>query len=123
MKRRTELEKIGRVLRHFQTLDIEMQIPTILTFLELAMWDDTKAPSVTELGKKIGTKTTTTAGSRNIMAWSDTNRSRKKGYDMMEAKENPEYRVEKLVYMKPSGYAFADSLIELLKKENKNGNT
>ena len=118
MKRRTELEIVSKVLRHFQTLDIEMQIPTMLTFLELAMWDDSKAPSVTELGRKIGTKTTTTAGSRNIMAWSVTNRSRKKGYDMMEAKENPEYRVEKLVYMKPNGYAFADQLIDLLKKEN-----
>jgi len=50
------------------------------------------------------------------MAWSDKNRIRKQGYGMMEAKENPEYRVEKLVYMKPQGYAFADQLIDLIKE-------
>jgi len=106
------------MLRHFQTLDVEMQIPTMLTFLELVMWDDAKSPSVTELGKTIGTQTTTTAGSRNIMAWSDKNRSRKQGYGMMESKENPEYRVEKLVYMKSKGFAFADQLIDLIKEED-----
>ena len=120
MKHRSELQTLVKALKLFQTLDTEMQIPTMLTLLELAMWDDNEAPSVSALGKKIGTKTSATAGSRNVMAWCENNRTREKGYDMMETKENPTYRVEKLVSLKAKGYAFADALVDIMnnKKEN-----
>ena len=116
MQQRTELEKLVKALRLFQTLDTEMQIPTILTFLELAMWDENESPSVKDLGNKIGTKTSATAGSRNVMTWCDVNRTMEKGYDMMETKINPAYRVAKQVFMKAKGDAFADALVDIMKR-------
>jgi hypothetical protein len=116
MRKRPELRKVIKVLKKFQELDIEMQIPTMIVFLEVAMWDDAEAPSVIELGKKTGLKTAATSGSRNVMAFCELNRGKKLGFDMMETKENPEYRIEKLVYMKPRGNSLADDLVNTLQK-------
>ena len=44
MPKREELKKLIKCLRLLQTLDTEMQIPTILAFLELATWDKDKPP-------------------------------------------------------------------------------
>lgn len=111
---RSKLRTIVKVLKRFQELDMEMQIPTILTFLEVAMWDEKYPPSIMTLGKKIGAKATAASGSRNVMAFCKSNRVRKHGYDMMETRENPEYRVEKLIFMKQKGELFADSLVDLM---------
>ena len=46
-----DIQKLIKVLHLFQELDKEMQIPTMLTFLELSEWDLNTPPSVTELGK------------------------------------------------------------------------
>lgn len=116
MRHRTELQIITKVLRKLQEIDPEMQIPSILCFLELAMWDDTKAPSVKDLGAKLGTEDAGSSGSRNIMLFCEKNRYHKPGWDMMQTVENPEYRVEKLVQMKPKGNLFADELIKILKE-------
>ena len=111
-----EVQTLIKAMHLFQELDPEMPITQILTFLELSEWDLNNPPSVTELGKKMGLSTTTTAGSRNIMAWCDLNRNKERGYDFMETKENPEYRVQKKVYMKHGGYLFLEKLLKILKE-------
>ena len=68
------VHKLIKALQLFQELDAEMTIPQMLTFLELSEWDLNNPPSVTELGKKMGLETTTTAGSRNIMVWCELTR-------------------------------------------------
>ena len=113
-----DIQKLIKTLHLFQELDKEMQIPTMLTFLELSEWDLNTPPSVTELGKKMGLDTSSTAGSRNIMAWCDLNRKKDRGFDFMETKENPAYRVEKKVFMKHGGYLFREKLLEILEKED-----
>ena len=112
-----DIQKLIKVLHLFQELDKEMQITTMLTFLELSEWDLNTPPSVTELGKKMGLDTSTTAGSRNIMSWCDLNRKKGRGFDFMETKENPAYRVQKMVYMKHGGYLFRERLLGILEEE------
>ena len=112
----SDIQRLIKALHLFQELDKEMQIPAILTFLELSEWDLNSPPSVTELGKKMGLDTSTTAGSRNIMAWGDLNRNKERGFDFMETKENPSYRVQKMVYMKHGGYLFREKLLGILEE-------
>ena len=112
------IQKLIRTLHLFQELDPEMTIPQMLTFLELSEWSLDNPPSVTELGKTMGLETTTTAGSRNIMAWCDLNRNKEKGFDFMETKENPAYRVQKKVYMKHGGHLFKEKLLRILESED-----
>ena len=115
--RHEKVETFIKALHLFQELDIEMQIPTILTFVELSESDLNNPPSITDLGTKMGLEANSTAGSRNIMTWSEVNRNKGLGYDMMETKENPEYRVQKKVYLKHKGHVFAQKLREILQEE------
>jgi hypothetical protein len=112
------VRKLIKALHLFQELDPEMTIPQMLTFLELSEWELNSPPSVTELGKTMGLGTNTTAGSRNIMVWCELNRNRERGFDFMETKENPAYRVQKKVYMKHGGYVFKEKLITILNEED-----
>jgi hypothetical protein len=112
-----QIQKLIKALHLFQELDPEMTIPQMLTFLNLSEWDLNKPPSVTELGKTMGLENFTTAGSRNIMAWCDLNRNKLQGFDFMETKENPAYRVQKNVYMKHGGYVFLEKLLKILNEE------
>ena len=112
-----QIQKLIKALHLFQELDPEMTIPQMLTFLNLSEWDLNKPPSVTELGKTMGLEISTTAGSRNIMAWCDLKRNKLKGFDFMETKENPAFRVQKNVYMKHGGYLFLEKLLKILNEE------
>ena len=112
-----QVQNFITALHLFQELDPEMTIPQMLTFLELSEWPLDNPPSVRELGEKIGLETSATAGSRNIMAWCEVNRNREKGFDFMETKENPAFRVQKKVYMKHGGYLFHEKLLKIIESK------
>lgn len=94
-------------IKEFRKIDSEMQAQTIQTFLVVAM-DVKNSFQMTELSERLGISQASC--SRNVSAFLNTNRKRKKGPGFLITKEDPEERRRKIVSLTPKGKSFYKDL-------------
>ena len=109
-----ELKKLVLVLKAFQDLDPEMQIPTMLSYLYPCMQNPNKPLTIKQVAMKSGVKQS--SASRNVMAFTEVSRHRKEGHGLLKTEENPMFRTEKLITLTDDGENFKNKLIEILEQ-------
>lgn len=104
------LRAIALVLEEFRKVDPEMQMQAAAVFLAVASRDD--AITMTELREAVGISQSSV--SRNVAALGQINRLHGPGFNLLEAREDPEERRRKIVALTPKGRTLARALAQAL---------
>lgn len=97
--------RILRVIEEFRKLDAEMQAQTMLIFVKVA-----SSPGITMRDLEKWTDLASSSISRNVAALSKHHRMNKPGHDLVVARESPEDRRIKQVFLTAKGKAVWSSL-------------
>ena len=94
------LKDFNRLLNLFQTLDPDMPTQTVRTYVLVALAHP-EAVLMSNLAQQLGIAQSSV--SRNVAALSDWTRHHREGLDLIEARENPLDRRQKLVSLTSKG--------------------
>jgi DNA-binding MarR family transcriptional regulator len=94
-----------REVEEFSRVDPEMQLSTMLTFLEIA-----KRGHCTQKDIELVLGLTNASASRNVGYWCEWQRHQVPGRGFVTREENPEDRRYKLLRLTPKGKAFYERL-------------
>ena len=102
--------RLIQALEQFRSLDEEMPVQTMLTFLYGA-----KDQGINMTGLMNAASLKQSSASRNIQAWSDMNRHGDPGWGMVDHREDPAVsRREKVVELTQKGRGFLTRLLKPL---------
>ena len=104
-----KLYKVEQLLKEFRKIDPNIQMQTALAFILIAQNDQDGTPlSVYEVGDHLNC--TSASASRNVAALSNWSRHKKAGYGLVEARENPIKRNEKIITLTPKGRQWIETM-------------
>ncbi|WP_052348010.1 MarR family winged helix-turn-helix transcriptional regulator [Imhoffiella purpurea] len=103
---KAKLHRYYRMIEEFRTIDPDMPVQQIATFLFVATREGSSVKAISA-----GTGQVSSSTSRNIAALSKYHRLNKPGLDLIEAREDPADRRYKTVHLTPKGHMFAENLI------------
>lgn len=109
-----ELIKIQRVIQELRIIQNDMPAQTILALLFIYQRNKAGVEStVQDVGNFLGTSSA--SASRNVSMLSKVRYNRSSGAGLVEARENPNRKIEKFIYMTEEGNALMRRIEEYLK--------
>lgn len=104
---------LTKIIEEFRKIDPEMPMQTALAFITVSKYGDTpNGVSIKDISKIMGMSTA--AASRNISKLSKVGAKLKKGHNLVETFEDPNFRVRKCVKLTPLGLRVMKSLEDIL---------
>ena len=107
------LGKAIEIIEVFSRIDRDMQMQTLLGFLHIALANSKgHTANIGLVRDKVGVSSA--SASRNVQAWTETNRYGRQGFMCLESSINPDNKTEKIVSLTKKGEDLVNELKKLL---------